>query len=361
MDARSTFVTMTVYNVLGLMSGTSLDGVDLAFCQFINEDGRWRYSIPHARTYKYPPKWTSILESAHAFDKKTLLDIHYELGEYYGELITNFTEQYQILPDFIGSHGHTIKHKPDKGITLQIGSGEVMVRQTHITVINNFRKKDVDLGGQGAPLVPIGDRLLFGEYDACLNLGGFANVSYEVDGLRKAYDICPVNMALNEIAQRSDEPYDKGGAMARAGELDLPLLKALDRLEYYHRQPPKSLGKEWYLGKFKKEVDKHVLPPQDLLHTVVEHVAIQIAAALDEIGGERVLTTGGGAYNHYLIERIQHHCRPLIIIPEEELVDFKEALIFAFLAVLRVREEVNVLSSVTGARKDHCSGVIHKS
>ena len=350
-----------VYNAIGLMSGTSLDGVDLAFCQFIHEDGKWQYSIPHARTYDYPNKWVGLLENIQALDKKTVEDLHYELGEYYAQLINNFIEEYQVTPDFIGSHGHTVHHRPDQGVTLQIGSGEVMARICRRTVVNNFRKRDVELGGQGAPLVPIGDELLFREYDACLNLGGFANISYHIDGERIAFDICPVNMALNEVARRTGSDYDDGGRMARSGELDKKLLKALDRLKYYNDPAPKSLGREWYLKKFKKKMERHALSPTDLMHTLVEHMAGQIANSVDAIGGDRVLTTGGGAYNTYLIERIQAKSQRLLILPGQELIDFKEAMVFAFLAVLRMRGDVNVLRSVTGASNDHCSGVIHKN
>ncbi len=350
---------MVVYNVIGLMSGTSLDGVDLAFCQF-SKDDKWKYNILNARTYDYPQKWTDILGNIHELPRKLIDEIHIELGQYYGQLIANFIEEYQLVPDFISSHGHTVFHQPSKNISLQIGSGGMISSITKLPVINDFRKKDVSMGGQGAPLVPIGDHLLFNEYSACLNLGGFANVSYVREGKRLAYDICPVNMALNEISRRTGVEYDQDGLMARSGDVDIALLERLNDLKFYQEKGPKSLGKEWYTHEFQKALNKKRISPIDVLSTLVEHIAQQIADNLNELDGDRVLVTGGGTYNGYLMERLQHLTRALVIIPGKQLIEFKEALIFGFLGVLRMRSETNVLASVTGASKDHCSGVIHK-
>ncbi|NND94193.1 MAG: anhydro-N-acetylmuramic acid kinase [Flavobacteriales bacterium] len=349
----------TSYNVIGLMSGTSLDGVDLAFCTF-TKDKKWHYEIVQSRTYPYTQKWEDILANSQELPERILREVDNELGKYYAQLIENFINEYQLIPDFVSSHGHTALHRPDKGISLQLGSGEIMAHELRLAVVNDFRKKDVALGGQGAPLVPIGDHLLFSKYDLCLNLGGFSNVSYLDNGVRKAFDICPVNMALNEAVKVTGKEYDEDGNLARSGDVHESLLKLLNGLEYYQLKGPKSLGREWYISEFNKRVEKRRLSPIDLLATLVEHISMQISRVINELEVKKVLVTGGGAYNSFLMERLSYHCSADISIPDNDLVDFKEALIFAFLGVLRMRNEINVLSSVTGAPKDHCAGIIHK-
>ena len=346
------------FGVIGLMSGTSLDGVDLAYCEFEFKDA-WSYKILFAKTYKYNQKWQDLLRNISQIDEKYLMEIHKDLGEHYGHLIQNFCQEFQVVPDFVSSHGHTVFHQPDIGVTLQIGSGESMARITHLKVINDFRSKDVKLGGQGAPLVPIGDQALFYEYDYCLNLGGFSNISYQEDDSRLAFDICPMNMPLNELARSVGKEYDEGGKLAKDGMVNEELLKKLNNLDYYKQQPPKSLGAEWYNSIFKKIMYDKRLLTQDVLCTVVEHIAIQIANATKQTENGKILVTGGGAYNDYLMSRLRHYCQLEIVIPDPKLIEYKEAMIFAFLGVLRVENKNNVLSSVTGAIKDHCSGVIH--
>ncbi len=346
------------YSVIGLMSGTSLDGVDLAFCEFEYEN-EWTFKIRFAKTYKYTQKWQDLLRNITQVNEQYLIEIHKELGEYYGRLIQSFCQEYQIIPDFISSHGHTVFHQPDIGITLQIGSGESMARITHMKVINDFRSKDVKLGGQGAPLVPIGDLLLFSEYDYCLNLGGFSNISYQENDRRMAFDICPMNMPLNELARSVGKEYDQGGQMAKEGLINIELLEKLNSLAYYQKPPPKSLGVEWYNSSFKNLLNEKRILTQDVLRTVVEHVSIQISNATKQKTQGKILVTGGGAFNDFFISRLRQHCNLEIIIPDPILVEYKEALIFAFLGVLRVENKNNVLSSVTGASDNHCSGVIH--
>jgi anhydro-N-acetylmuramic acid kinase len=342
------------------MSGTSLDGVDLAFCSFTKNDGHWTYELLNTKTYPYPQKWFDILSNLGDLNESVLKDVHKELGIYFSQLIENFINDYHLAPDFISSHGHTARHRPEIGITLQIGSGGVMSSRLRIPVINDFRKKDIQLGGQGAPLVPIGDRLLFSEHDFCLNLGGFSNISYEKDGERLAFDICPVNMALNEVAQITGSPYDSEGKMARIGDVHERLLQDLEELDYYKVIGPKSLGKEWYKNEFQPKFKNRKIPPVDLLATLTEHIALRISDTLNKIEGRTVLITGGGAFNKFLMERLSAHTNKDLQIPDDKLIGFKEALIFAFLGVLRMRNEFNVLASVTGASQDHCSGVIHK-
>lgn len=334
------------------MSGTSLDGVDLALCRIW--EGGTRYKIIRADTISYPASWIAKLKGAEKQSGDELAAHDKEYGHYLGELCRKFLGNDK--PDYISSHGHTIFHDPANGYTFQSGSGSEIARVTGITVINDFRSTDVALGGQGAPLVPIGDRLFFPEYSHCLNLGGFINVSFEENGARKAFDIAPMNYVLNRIAQRRGKEYDRGGKMAAAGKYNTALGAQLDALQYYAQSPPKSLGREW--------VEKNIFPllgetisPEDLQHTFAVHAAKQTAAACK--CATKILVTGGGAYNTFFIGQLKTMCNAEIIIPDDTTVQFKEALIFALLGYLRIHNRVNALASVTGASSDSCGGTIH--
>ena len=351
---------MQVYHVIGLMSGTSLDGVDLAYCKFILTNNAWEYEIIHSACYSYHEDWKVKLANA---ENTSALDIHLldlALGKHFADNIREFIKNYNIKElDFIASHGHTIFHQPANGLTLQIGSGAVIAAETGITTICDFRKMDVAMGGQGAPLVPIGDRNLFSSYSYCLNIGGIANVSFELNGQRLAYDICPANMILNHYLLDNNLSFDDEGLIARSGTVNAELLAELNKLDYYHQAFPKSLGKEWVLQNIYPTVDKYNLNESHILATLVEHIAMQIAANChkSEVPAS-MLITGGGAYHAYLIERINTHACVQLIIPSRELIEFKEALVFAFLGVLRFRNENNCLASVTGAQKNNCGGQI---
>lgn len=346
--------------ILGLMSGTSLDGIDLALCD-INEQG---YTILAAETVPYFDEWRrrlSTLENASAYEY-ALADV--ELGHLYGQTVNRFLEGKE-RPEAIASHGHTIFHQPHRKLTTQIGNGDAIAAETGLPVVSNFRTLDVALGGQGAPLVPIGDELLFGEYDACLNLGGIANISYRADGKRIAYDICPCNMALNRLASILGYPYDAEGQNARAGEVHTCLLHELDGLDYYAMAEPKSLGKEWFVGRFWPLVKSFigVVPStsqvRDALATVTAHIAIQIARIVERQRIGTLLVTGGGAWNSYLLEVMGKYCPEVkITVPDALIVNYKEALIFALLGYLRLAGKVNTLASVTGAKFDSIGGNI---
>ena len=346
--------------ILGLMSGTSLDGIDLALCD-IDEHG---CKVLSAETVPYMAEWKqrlSTLENATAYEY-ALANV--ELGHHFGKVINRFLEG-KPRPDAIASHGHTIFHQPDKHLTTQIGDGDAIAAETGLPVVFNFRTLDVALGGQGAPLVPIGDELLFGQYDACLNLGGIANISFREEGRRVAFDICPCNMALNRLAAMLGYPYDKGGMNARGGEVHTCLLHALDALDYYAASGPKSLGKEWFVEQFWPVVKEFigVVPSQskvrDALATVTAHIAMQIGRVLETQKTGTLLVTGGGAHNNYLIEQISEY-RPEVnvTVPDDLIVDYKEALIFALLGYLRLTGQVNTLASVTGAKSDSIGGNI---
>jgi anhydro-N-acetylmuramic acid kinase len=345
------------YLVIGLMSGTSLDGLDLAACRFTLHKGKWEYSIRHTETVDYPAEWKNKLATAHQLNGAELTHLDRIYGTWLGEAVGAFTQKHQINPDLIASHGHTVYHRPDRGYTLQIGHGGHLAAASGYQTIADFRSTDVALGGQGAPLVPVGDRLLFAEYDVCLNLGGFANISMEEEGARMAGDICPVNIILNRLAEKKGLEYDHGGESGRTGKLNKALLEALNQLIFYAEPLPRSLGREWVEEKVMPLLHHFPDTVENHLCTFYEHIAVQISGYLkDEI---RVLVTGGGAFNEYLLEKIRQKSTSMIIIPDIQLVKYKEALIFAFLGLLRFRNEVNCLKSVTGASRNSSSGALY--
>lgn len=341
---------------IGLMSGSSLDGLDMALVQFTDNEDRYGYRIQTAATIPYPQYWHDQLAGAFLHQPSELASLDKAYGTFLGQQVSTFVKKQGIHPDFVASHGHTVFHKPEQHYTLQIGDGQALADACGWTVVNDFRTEDVGKGGQGAPLVPIGDRLLFGAYEICLNIGGIANLSYESNGQRIAYDICIANQALNWLAQQEGFSYDKDGLMAKTGHLDSKLFEALNDNGFYSQSPPKSLGREFF-ETFQKDLLK-AYPISDALATFTEHIAFQIAQAIEHLPKSKMLVTGGGAHNKYLIERIQQHTHHQVVVPDSQTVDYKEALIFALLGLLRLEGRVNVLSSVTGAPSDSCSGKI---
>ena len=347
------------YKVIGVMSGTSLDGIDLAYISF-DFKTKWKYNIITAQTISYPLNWQETLADAVNFSKDRLEGLDQKYTAFLAQVISKFIESHHITEvDAVCSHGHTIKHEPQNKYTLQIGNLPELAYLTGQRVVCNFRVQDVELGGQGAPLVPIGDRLLFSEYKYCLNLGGFANISTERKNQRLAYDICAVNTVLNIYSKKLGKEFDEGGKLAASGEFDKKLFEELQSLEFYKKQAPKSLGIEWVQAEVFPILEKYSDLPS-VLHTYAKHIASQIAAALDNDPESRVLVTGGGAFNTFLMKQIKEASACHFTIPSNEIIDFKEALIFGLLGVLKLRGEINVLSSVTGASKDHSSGVIHE-
>lgn len=340
------------YRVLGLMSGTSLDGVDLAICSF-TKNKNWHYKIEKSTTIKYSKYWLETLSNLHKKPEKIINEIDLKYGDLLSKLCNKFLKNEKI--DYISSHGHTIFHQPENNFTLQIGNGNVISKNTKKITINNFRKLDVSLKGQGAPLVPVGDKLLFRKYKYCVNLGGFANVSIKKNNKIIAFDICPVNIILNYFSNLKGRVYDLNGCMAQKGNLVPDLLKKLNSLQFYSKKYPKSLSREW-VEKNIMSLIKNDIKIEDVLHTLCEHIGIQIGKLLTD---KEALFSGGGVFNTYLLSRIKFYSKSKIIIPDKRTIEFKEALIFAFLGVLRARGEVNCLQSVTGAIKDNCSGEIN--
>lgn len=347
------------YNVIGVMSGTSLDGVDLAHIRFSIANDQWHFEIFECETVAYTDNWIAILKSAVGFDAQKLQHLNDDYTELLGNTISEFIAKNHIKHlDAVCSHGHTILHQPQNGFTLQIGNLAEIAAITQQKVVCDFRVDDVALGGQGAPLVPIGDRLLFPEYEYCLNLGGFSNVSFESNGARIAFDVSAVNTVLNFYANQLGFDYDDHGKIAASGKINEELLSQLNALDFYKKSPPKSLGFEYVKETLLPLIDRFAIAAADKIATFTEHVAFQIGLALANKTG-KILVTGGGAYNDFLIGRMQFHLPEMqIIIPPNKILEFKEALIFAFLGVLKLRNENNVLSSVTGATNDHSSGRI---
>ena len=237
--------------------------------------------------------------------------------------------------------------------------GSVISQMTNIPVVSNFRQQDIDFGGQGAPLVPIGDELLFSEYDSCVNLGGICNISFTYNDIRYAYDICPCNMILNIICKKIGKDFDAYGKIAATGHVNNNLLDELNKIEYYNFTTPKSLGKEYIDDNFLNIIHASTLSINDLLATCVEHMAYQISTTFLKFNISNALFTGGGSFNSYLISRIINLTETKVILPNNDIVNFKEAIIFGFLGVLRVLNHNNCLASATGAKRDHSSGEIY--
>lgn len=343
-------------HVIGIMSGTSLDGVDLAYCHFSHDAKQWNYTVVKAETVKYPDKLCLKLAQAMQMSALDLALLDIELGRFIGQSVNNFAKDFKDDVELIASHGHTVFHRPDLGLTTQIGSGSTIAAVTGKDTVYDFRTLDVALGGQGAPLVPIGDELLFGTYDICLNLGGISNLSYRYNGQRKAFDISPCNIALNHLAHQLGHSYDPDGSIAQQGQIHQSLLQQLNQLDYYQCHSHKSLGREWIDSRFLPLLEQSGLSIPDQLRTVCEHIAEQIAEACHNSQGQTLLITGGGAHNRFLIDLIRQKFHGKVIVPDSATIDFKEAIIFAFLGVLRANGLNNCLTSVTGALYDSCGG-----
>ena len=344
------------YFSIGLMSGTSLDGLDICYVKF-QKAAHWTFEILHAETVPYDAVWEAKLKNATTLSAEHLLALNSEYGFYLGEKVSEFIAKFKIEKrDVIGSHGHTVFHQPEKSFTTQIGDGRAIKIKTNIPVVYDFRMQDVLLGGNGAPLVPIGDRLLFSDFEACVNLGGFSNVSFDLNEKRVAFDICPVNIVLNRLASNFGKKYDEYGNLARSGKFNKDLFEQFNALDFYKNPFPKSLGAEWV----QENIDPLLegISPEESLQTFTQHAAAQIVAIINDFKLKNVLFTGGGAYNSYLLELIQGQTDAEINVPEKQIIEYKEALIFAFMAVLKLRGENNVLSSATGSSHDHCTGIL---
>ena len=365
-----------VYRVIGVMSGSSLDGLDICFAHLHEVSGKWNYEIKTAQCHPYSEKWIEKLQSAITLPAEEYMLLHAEYGRYIGKHINRFIEenglQYQV--QLIGSHGHTTFHNPRMRMTAQLGDGSSIAAVTGINTVSELRSMDIALGGEGAPIVPIGEKLLLGDHSYFLNLGGIANLSThyspENNGAIQAYDVCPANRVLNLIANSVGKEYDDKGEMASRGNVDTDLLAEIDSLDYYSLPSPKSLANDFGTDIVYPMIKSAGLSVEDSLRTMVEHVVLQIKKGVrsEERGvrsdekRETMLVTGGGAFNLFMIDRLREVLKDKnleVVVPERNLIEFKEALIMGLIAVLRWREESNVLASVTGASRDSIGGAVY--
>ncbi len=355
---------MSSFEIIGLMSGTSMDGLDIAHVSFEMNAKNDCFILNNSMTYEISSDIKNRLLTAPFASVQQISQLDHDIALFYAECVNEFISSKNIERkkiNAISSHGQTILHQPGNGFSLQIGHGTTLAYHTGIQVINDFRNHDVAAGGQGAPLVPIGDFGIFSDLaEGFLNIGGFANVSFK-DNHEEiiAYDICPGNLPLNKLVDSKGLSFDKDGELSAQGEINFYLLDLLNSIEFYNQTGPRSLGTEWLEEHFypKLKFDKEI---ENNLRTIVEHIAIQIAQKLNDAHLETVLATGGGAKNNFLIQRIKHYFNGKLIIPAREIIDFKEAIIFAYLGALYIENRPNALSSVTGASRNMICGVLHK-
>lgn len=348
------------------MSGSSLDGLDIAYVEFHENNGVWNYEFLHADCYEYPDEWKQKLQNATGLNALDYQLLHAEYGHYLGERVNHFIDQnalhYKV--SLIASHGHTTFHVPGKSMTSQIGDGAAIAASTALPVVNDLRAMDIAFGGQGAPIVPIGEKLLLNDHSMFLNLGGIANISFNVSDKYIAFDVCPANRVLNLLSGMVDKDFDAGGQMAAMGNVILELLEKLDNLEYYRKPYPKSLANSFGVDVVFPLIKSYAIPHTDGLRTYTEHIVRQISKSITEVnpnGENRLLVTGGGAFNNFLVSRLSDELKKLnveTVIPGEDLVKYKEAMIMAFIGVLRWRQEYNVLASVTGAGRNSIGGAL---
>jgi len=346
-----------------MMSGTSLDGLDLALCSFQREGTSWSYKLIRSGYEDYPAELRTQLEKAIGLQTIDLLSLDAQYGAWLGEQASAFLGTDSASLDAVASHGHTVHHRPELGFTFQLGSPQYVAHSSGLPVIGDFRSGDIALGGEGAPLVPIGDRLLFSTYEFCLNLGGIANISFEQEGKRIAFDIGIANMVLNHLVKPLGLRYDSEGDLARGGQINRALLEALDGLAYYRKPYPKSTGYEWFSGEILPLIEAFPDRTENQLRTATTHIARQVGLQVRKVSKKetgRILVTGGGALNRFLMELLQEELQPdfKVILPNRELIEYKEAIVFGLLGALRLCGQPNVLASVTGARRDSCSGIL---
>ena len=344
-------------NIIGLMSGTSVDGLDICYVSFDNNDPS-KYEIIDCETIDYDDNLKTKLKNVIEMDNDQIKQIDKEFGEFIGLNVLKFIKKNTLYKaDLISSHGHTVFHEPEFNKTLQIGNGETINKVTKIKTVNNFREQDIQLGGQGAPLVPIGDKLLFDNYKYCLNLGGFTNISVKDSRTIYAYDICPLNTVLNHYANKLGYECDLGGKLSKKGVINIDLFNELNDLDYYKKSYPKSLGLEFVIENIFPITEKYKIKEVDILATYIEHASFQIKRNIDN--GSKVLLTGGGTFNDNLIKTLNHDSKINFIVPDKTIINYKESLIFALLGYLKINGKVNCLRSVTGASNDHSSGDIY--
>lgn len=353
-----------IYRAIGLMSGSSLDGLDICFVEFLENGGKWSYEIIAADCYDYPAEWTDKLKNATNLSALEYQLLHTDYGHYIGAQVNQFIQanHLEFKVGVIASHGHTTFHLPERKMTAQLGDGASIAAETKLPVVCDLRALDVALGGQGAPVVPIGEKLLFTDYHYFLNIGGIANISFNEEPY-VAFDVCPANRVMNMLANEVGKEYDADGEIARAGSINYDLLEELNQLDYYKNSYPKSLANNFGIETIYPLIKKYNISINDQFRTYVEHICTQIKNVIhkNEVGKQKMMVTGGGAFNSFLIERLRLMADEEnieVVVPDANLVKYKEAMIMALIGVLRWREENNVLSSVTGALRNSVGGAM---
>lgn len=364
------------YHAIGLMSGSSLDGLDVALCRMETARSDVEFEISDweilaAETFPFSDFWKKRLRDLPSSSAFELADAHAAFGGYMGSFVNRFFASQNLKTphiDLIASHGHTIFHEPAQGFTTQIGDGAALAAATGCTVVADFRTADVALGGQGAPLAPIADKLLFPSHDFYLNLGGIANLSGDAGNHFVAFDVTGANQILNAVTQRFfQKNYDENGGLARSGKLEISLLEKMEALPFFDLPYPKSLSNQWVQKNLVELALETKAPPSDLLHTTCVHVGRQLAKSISQIIEKegikkekyRLLPSGGGVFNSFLMECIQvENPNVEIVSPDKKVADFKEAALMALMGVMRLEGVPNCMASVTGAERDAMGGVV---
>lgn len=359
--------TPITYQAIGLMSGSSLDGIDIACCEFQQRGDAISFTLLAAETILLTEAWQGRLLHLPDQSARILAQTHVYFGHYLAQLTRDFIERHQLDPDFIASHGHTVFHDPDRRYTTQIGDGAALAALTRRTVITDFRTQDIAINGEGTPIAPAADRYLFSEYDYLLNIGGIANLTLNRPGRPIAFDLSGANQVFNALAQLTGQPYDADGALARNGQLLPDLLHDVEALPYFEQRPPKSLANSWVQQTLLPYFLEHPASVEDRLHTAVQHLVQVTTRSIERLpqpphAARTLLVTGGGAFNTFLIEELQTRLQSLgiqIVLPDPDIIHFKEAILMALMGLLRLQGRPNCFRSVTGARRDTVGGAIY--
>jgi anhydro-N-acetylmuramic acid kinase len=357
-----------VYKVIGLMSGSSLDGLDIAFVEFDESGGKWSFTILASECYAYNDEWGQRLKDASSLNALDYLLLHSAYGHYLGGQVNKFIEaqNLQFKVALIASHGHTVFHFPQQKMTAQLGDGAAIAATTSLPVVSDLRALDIAFGGQAAPIVPIGEKYLFPDFDLFLNIGGIANLSVKKEDAFIAFDVCPANRVLNSLAAKVGKDHDANGEMASIGNVNQNLLDKLNELSYYKQPAPKSLDNSFGANEVYSLIKSFGLTHNDSLRTYVEHIVVQIRESIvanhkPQTTNAKLLVTGGGAFNTFLMERLNTELNIIgikAIVPDRQIVEFKEAIIMALIGVLRWRQEYTTLPSVTGAGRGSIGGAL---
>ncbi|MDP4286146.1 MAG: anhydro-N-acetylmuramic acid kinase [Bacteroidota bacterium] len=356
-----------IYKAIGLMSGSSLDGLDITFAEFQEKAGKWHFEIIQTACKDYDIEWQAKLRDAIELSARDYQILHTQYGKYLGEKVNEFIQANQLhhKVNLIASHGHTTFHLPGKNMTHQLGEGAAIAAQTKLPVVSDLRSMDIAFGGQGAPIVPMGEKLLFPDHHFFLNIGGIANISANKENEIIAFDICPANSVLNNLAAEIGLEYDNEGEIASSGKINNELLEKLNSLEFYFQPHPKSLANSFGTHLILPLVKSFNMSTNDALSTYVEHICVQIKKGLQPFFSnaevQKLMVTGGGAFNTFLLKRLSKNLEEInfeIYVPDKEVVKFKEALIMALLGILRWREQDTTLASVTGATQNSIGGAL---